>query len=515
MPIKGQQNKNSSLETAKTEKDAKPTETGLREQEKPRTSPSREAQEKTHAETRAGLNLMQQTIEEEKKEKQERHEFLKKECEKRRNPESWTGKAPEEGLGSSVAKKIINVGVEEKFEAYIDQFRENGLGDQTNINAIKQAAKEIIYSHYLKTGNDKATTTEYIKSGLGAKLKYLLNGLKEINGVTKYGFKKPIDCLQAFSDFTGLNFISNGFTQPENLKKALLLEKSDYEFFLKSFQQSLNINLELTDLSGRETNAAAQKPEKMDIAKMLKEGKIKLKSEVRITLIANEAENLARIRKNIYDLLPDNTDPKARDMIASHLTDEVKGFGAKEGETVMISANGEIGKIDLAAEQTAKAKTKQSVEEQVKKAETVETGGQFDKFITALLAILQKLMASFGAIAAKAGISGIAEFAGLNEAETREAVEFKKMAEKSELNIETLAPLLKNAGEMKKVLKNKKEKGLDWEDYFTKYLSTAESDEFKKKQNLEADKIAESFLSPAEEIPAPDKPGTPNPTATA
>jgi hypothetical protein len=501
MPIKGQKAVNNSPEAGPKanlpDENSQPAEGAVPGREKPETAPS----EKTRAETRAGLDNIQQTIEEEKKEKQARRDFLKDECAKRRNPERWTtriweGKQPEEGIGSSIVKGIISTGVEQKFADYMDQFRENGLGDPTNVDAIKTVAKEIIYAHYTETGSSESATKEYIKTGLGEKLKYLLNGLKEINSDTRYGFKKPIDCLQAFSDFTGLDFISNGYARLENLKKALLLERSDYEFFLKSFKQYLNINLELTDLSGRETNAAAKKPEKMDVGAMLKEGKISLKSPVRITFSSNTDESLAQARKDIYDRLPDNTDPKARDIIVTYITDELKKGNTGPGETVEISVNGSFRTVDLSAEQAAQAMTQKQAEEEVKKASSENTEGFKDgigKFIAALLALLQNLMGSFNGMAAKVGLG--VEFAGLDAAETKDATEFKKTAEKSGLILETLAPLLKNAEQMKKILKERKEKKLNWEDYFSKYLSTAENDELKKKQDIDAEKIAAMFLS--------------------
>jgi hypothetical protein len=490
MPIKG---KNSGEKNPETGAANAPERVGSTE--KTEASPSGTG--------RAGREHLRDTIEAERKEKQARRDFLKDESAKRRNSESWTGNKPEEGFGSSVAQGVINSGVEEKFAAYIDQFRENGLGDPTNVNVIKQAAKDIIYQHYLKTGNDKDTTTEYIKKGLGEKLKYLLNGLREINANPKYGFKKPIDTLQAFSDFTALKFIDNGYANLENLKKALLLEKSDFEFFLKSFTQYLNINLELVDLSGREATAAAKEPEKMDVGAMLKDGKIALKNPARVTFTSDAAGSLEQAKKEIHDRLPDNTDPKAKDVIAAYLAEEVKKAGAGAGETVEVSVNGTVRKIDLSAEQAAQATSKDKAEKEVQKASTESAeglSGGIGKFIAALLAILQKLMGSFGNITAKFGLGE--EFAGLDESETKDGAAMKAYAEKSGLNLKTLSPLFQSAEQMKKVLKIKKDKGLEWEDYFKKYLSAAETAELKKEQKLDPEKTAEMFISPVEDSAA-------------
>jgi len=454
----------------------------------------------TRNEIQNNLGHLRDSIEEQRKEKQRRRDFLQQECSKRRNPEQWTKNSPQESITNSIAKELINTGVEQQFTQYLEQFRENGLGDDTNINLIKQAAKDIIYEHYLKTGNDKDTTLAYIKNNLATKLKYLFNELKQISDNPQYGFKKPIDCLQTFSDFTMLNFISAGCVKLENLKSALLLEKSDYEFFLKSFTQYLNINLELVNLSGQEASNAAQQSQKLDIGQMLKDGKVILKNTVRVPITSNTQTNLTALKQAIYEQLSDNADPKTREAIAAYLTEQANKINAKEGEIITISTNGEIGKTNLAVEQAAQAKTIQQAQEQAQKtaAESTEGfSGTIGKFIAAIMAILQKLLSSFNDMASKVGLTE--EFEGLNESETKEAAQFKATAQKAGLELKTLRPLFKDKDKMKKILAIKKNQGLTWEDYFKNYLTDSETDQLKKDQTLEAEKIAEMLTTPVEE----------------
>jgi len=467
--------------------------------------------------TSAELAKLREEIETKKRTKKERQDFLKKEAGGRRTNESWITQKAEEGLTAGIAREVINSGVDEKMEKYLPQFQENGIGDATNAGVIKQAAKDLLYEHYCKTGSSKETTTAYVEGALSQKLSFLLEGLKKIHQNKKYGFNKPVDCLTAFSDFAALGIISGGVLQLEPFKNTLKLEKQDYEFFLKTFEENLIIGGDLTQLGTESANIEAKGETAIDVAKMFADGTLVLKAKTRITGLKTPADTEKVMRDVITQNLPENLDPKVKEATLNWLETEIKKIIPSqipaEGETIEIAENGTIQKIDLAAEEQTLTAAKQQAETAVAAAAAgaapeegsdspFKTGiGFIDKILEPLLKMFDGILIGLSPMLAKYGLEEWVEFMGLSEGETAKARQFKEACKKIELHKDTMRPLFLSATEMRKILKLQNDKSLSWEDLLAKYLAPAETEELKKKQNLKADKISEMFLSPVEEQP--------------
>jgi hypothetical protein len=525
--------------------------------EKPAAAPS--------AEARGELAKLKEKIENEKKEKIKRQEFLKSECTKKRTPEGWITNKPDAGVMAGMAKDVIGNTVDEKFAKYQSQFEANGIGDAGNVTAIKQAVKDIVYDYYIKNGNDQGKTTDYAENRLEPKINFLFNDLKRIFDAKIFPFEKPADCLGRFSEFTGLNFFTNGTLNADGLKSLLLLEKTDYDFFLKSYEQYLIIGAELDKLKTQEDDLAKGTPEGKPAGEpsgtkepdkkttpepaaktpegaaqqppegtppsapgspsaALPEGQF-LNNKTRILVAAAALETEETIRKAVYEQLPPGMDAKARDKTADRLVIEAKKLDAQAGETIEIDTDGTCRKVDLAAEEAAKQAqenpTPSATPSPAPSTETdpnpaippsQESTGEktgIEKFFDKISKFFEKIMGFFNGILVKMGLAEAEEFANLQDNEKKEAVELKNAMTKAGLNLETLHPLFTDAEQTKKILKERQDKGISWEDYLTKYLTPAEGDELKKKQDLKADQLAQMLTSPS--APAAT-PGTPQVT---
>lgn len=495
-------------------------------EKKPETTPppvetpieGQKAPEIAKPQTGAELAKLRDEIETKKRTKKERQDFLKKEASGRRTTETWLSQKAEEGLTAGIARDTINSGVDEKMEKYLPQFQENGIGDATNVGIIKQAAKDLIYEHYCKTGNSKETTTTYVDGVLSEKLLLLFDGLKKINQNKKYGFNKPVDCLAAFSDFAGLGIISGGILKLDPFKNTLKLQKTDYEFFLKTFEENLIIGGELSQLGTESANMEAKGETTIDASKLFAAGTLVLKGKTRITALKTPADTEKMLADAVTKNLPENLDPKVKEAALKWLAAEVQKLNPAEGETVEIGENGTVQKIDVAAEKQAADVAKQQADQEVAAAgggapeegsdNPFKTGiGFIDKILEPLLKVFDNILVGLGPMLAGMGLGEWVEFMGLSESETEKARQFKEACKKIELDLDTLRPLFLNATEMRKILKLQQDKSLSWEDLLTKYLNPTETDELKKKQKLNPDKISEMFLSPVEEQPG--VPGTP------
>lgn len=492
------------------------TGTSPESKEKPAASPTETA--------RDDLAKLRNNIERQKEEKNKRREFLKNECAGKRTKESWMG-AVSDRNPSFIRDRMIAPTVEEKFSKYQSQFEAFGISDSRK---IMDAVTQIVYDHYNQTGKDRDKTTAYSENELETKINYLFTGIRSLYEKKIHPFGKAADCLTMFSQFTGLKFFENGNLQPEQLETALRLDKSNYEFFLKSFEQYLIISSELEKLKkdeealGKNTGKPATTPEQPPPVTS-----IKLKNKARVVIAATSAETDAAIRKTVYDQLPDSADAKAREAAANRLVDDVKKLNPQPGETLEISEDGTWKNIDIAKEEEEKKKAQQEASKATPAAtvgaaatkveKVADKLGAFITKITEWLGVfIDKIMGYINAITGRMGLTELPEFANLNESEKKEMLEFKKAAEKTGLNMETLHPLFTDADQCRKILKIKTEKNLSWDDYMKKYLTGSESDELKNKKEIKADKLAETFTTPVETPPtSPSQPAPVQPTTGA
>ena len=496
------------------------------------TGPSPDSKEKTAASpsetARDELAKLKENIEKQREEKNKRREFLKNECTGKRSKESWMG--AESDRNTSFIRGMVSSKVDESFAKYQSQFEAFGISDSSK---IKEAVTQIVYDHYNQTGKDTDKTTAYAENELEAKINSLFIGIKSLFEKKIYPFDKAADCLSMFSQFTGLNFFENGSLQPDQLEMTLRLDKSNYEFFLKSFEQYLIISAELEKLKkdeadlGKNTGKPAATPKPGPSPEPIPgtappatpeqpppATAIKLKNKARIVIAASSAETDAAIRKAVYDQLRDTADARTREAAANRMVEDIKKLNPQPGETFEISEDGSWGKIDTAKEEAEKKKAQQEAGNAAPSANVPAATTKVEKaadkisaFITKITewlgVFIDKIMGYITAFTDRMGITGSAEFSNLNESEKKEMQEFKKAAEKTGLNMETLHPLFIDAEQCKKILKIKTEKNISWDDYMKKYLTGSESDELKNKKELKADKLAEMFTTPVTPEPGP------------
>lgn len=482
--------------------------------------PQKKPDQNPKAEARSEVGAMKEKLETERKSKQERRDLIKKNASTLRISEGWVGNKPDEGMMASVAKDQINSKVEEKFKEYEDMLKQYGLGDPTNLGIMKAAAKELVYDHFIKNGNNPVSTEAYFSGPMKEKMLGLFKGMDQLFKSKKYPYSQPIDMVAAFSGFSGYNFIQNNILNKENLKQTLLQQKSVFDAQLKHFEEYLNLDLEIQKLSGAVVNAEARKPEKgqtevaLDIGKMFTEGKLTLAAEPAILLTS--VEQLEKpdqfevsagvtIKAALDKKLPANLDGGLKQKVYAHLLAELKKTPLAQGEAMTLKENGTWEKINLAEKQQAEqaaadqAKTDAATPEGATPENPLDfkTGIPFlDKILEFFGKYFNKMVAGgVGVLATKVGANKYIEFMGLNDEEKKSAEELKKVVIGLGANKDTLSILLADSDETKKILKVAKDKKLNWSEYLAKYLDSKEIDFLKKKQEVTSAKISEMFLS--------------------
>ncbi|MCC7197481.1 hypothetical protein IT413_04795 [Candidatus Peregrinibacteria bacterium] len=495
------------------EKQAEAKPNTLPEGPKP-VEPQKKPDQNPKAEARAEVGSMKEKMETDRKNKQERRDLIKKNAASLRIQEGWVGKKADNGM-ESMAKPAINSKVDEKFKEYEDMMKQYGLGDETNVSVMKAAAKELVYDYFSKNGTNPITTESYFSGPMKEKMLGLFQGMDKLFKSKKYPYTKAIDMIGAFSEFTGFNFMQNGILNKENLKLTLLQQKSVFDAQLKHFEEYLNLGAEIQKLSGETVNAEKGKPT-LDIGKMFSEGKLTLSAEPAILLTS--AEQLEKpdqfevsagvtIKAALDKKLPANLDEALKQKVYAHLLAEMKKNPLAQGEAVTLKENGTWEKINLAekqqAQQAAEAQAKTDSAEPAKPEGESEnpldfkTGIPFiDKILEFFSKYFSKMVAGgVGVLAAKTGVNKYIEFMGLNDEEKKSAEELKKVLVGLGANTDTLAILLSDSDETKKILKIAKDKKLNWNEYVAKYLDSKEMDYLKKKQAVPAAQISAMFLS--------------------
>jgi hypothetical protein len=475
--------------------------------------PQKKPDQSPKAEARSEVGAMKEKMETERKSKQERRDLIKKNAATLRIPEGWIGKAANTSM-EAIAKPSINKKVDEKFKEYEDMMKQYGLGDEANVNVMKVVAKELVYDYFSKNGTNPITTESYFSGPMKVKMLGLFQGLDKLFKSKKYPYAQAIDMITAFSDFTGFNFMQNGVLNKDNLKQALLQQKSVYDTQLKSFEEYLNLGVDIQKLSGEAANAEKGKPN-IDIGKMFSEGKLTLTTEPAILLTSVEQLEKPEqfemsagvtVKAALDKKLPTNLDETLKPKVYAHLLAEAKKTPLAQGEALNLKESGTWEKINLAEKQQAQQAAADQAKTDAAPAGTGETPENpmdfktgipfidkildfFSKYIT------QMMTGGAGVLAAKAGLNKYIEFMGLNDEEKKSAEALKKVVLGVGVNKDTLSILLADSDEMKKILKLAADKKLNWNEYVAKYLDTKELEFLKKKQAVPAKQISEMFLS--------------------
>jgi hypothetical protein len=512
---------------------------------------------------KADLDKMRKKIEEERRQRLDRDDLLQKAAETRRDKESWTNNPmnPPNSLIEGTVRATINSGVEEQIQPYLPMLTQSGLGDFANLGAIKQTVKDVIYEHYCKTGMNQDATKNYAEKTLLPEFKSLTETVQRIFQTKIFPFANPLAVIEAFSSFAKLDFCKSGILDAAKFKEFALLDPYAQDFLIKTFEQHLNIQGELTTLSGQEANLAlgAQKPEagkagteepkanpgnpaeapdkpaatatpekpaeaKPEIAALFEKGTLKLNSKVRLVIPANAAELDPNLKTALTPALPANLEAANKEIATTYLTAELRKLNLAAGETFEVTETGQWQKIDV---QTEKAQLDAARTQAEKAVTTAAAGTGAEKILTGLQKLFEgdNIMGTIiGFILSLMGFKGLEgltgakeeEFATLDSTEKQEAAKMKEAMAKLQLNMETMHNLFINPAEMKKILGQKKEKGneqLSWEDYLTQHLNDEELAELHQKKEFKAEDIAGMILSPKVAPPLPTAPPPETPAA--
>ncbi len=442
----------------------------------------------------AGANLerMRAEIETQRQSKQQRAEFLEKEARAKRDTESWVNQpANEYKVGGNDLRSGISDAVEESAKENMEALAKAGF-DETNIRIIKGAIKILVFEYCSKTFSSLIGQTDEVKRKLGEysdsvltpKLTNIIGEMQRLYESRKNMFPSAIACWEGFSSFSGLNFMSKGLLDGQKLKEAFTLDAATIDFQLKSFEQYLNIQGELTTLSGQEANlalsgtapaapatpvpAAAEAPapeqtpaeptpspaenpssltapetapkpaetapvenaaaaaavaENSAVAALFAKGTLRLNSKVRFLIPATAAERELNIRTSLTSALPASLETTNKETAITYLLSELEKLNPAENETYEISENGTWQKVDVEAEQTQIDASRQQAEEQIAEAKKESSPTDLAGIIKQFMETNPILGAIIGFILTLFGIQGLEALTGTDEFMALDSVE--------------------------------------------------------------------------------------------
>jgi hypothetical protein len=489
------------------------------------------------------IETMRKKLDVERKSKQERADFLKKAATERRDKESWinqpmvTPTFPPEGM----VRNAINSSVEDEIKQYLPLLEQSGIGDFANLGTVKQAVKEIIYEHYCKTGLNQDTTTNYAKNELLPKFKSLLDNIQRIFQTKIYPFKNQLAVIEAFSSFTKLDFCTNELLNPEKFKEFATLDGSAQDFLIKTFEQQLYVQGELSTLAGQETNmelsakttapaettatsadntqTGAPTEAKPEIAKLLESGTLKLSSKVRFSIPEKWTDFGPEPIRSLSAALPKSLEAANEETVINYLLTELKKLNPAAGETFELAENGKWQKVDVKTEQEAITAARQKAEKAATEATAKGDGTQ--EMLKGIINIFEgdnvlgKIITFILGLFGMKGLGAIGEtqeFTGLDMTERPLAEAMKKTMEELKLNAKTIHTLLINPEATKKILKQASDEAtatntpLDWSKYFEKHLNTNDLAELRPEKEIKVEDIAKMILTPNDEPNQPPAP---------
>jgi hypothetical protein len=475
------------------------------------------------------LDAMRKKIETERRQKQERADFLQEESRKKGDKESWAEK-PANNL--SLIEGEVKAKIEEKMQKempVIEDAVTKAALDRMNVNIIKTAvinhvyeyctknftAQELAVSKFDPTGKVEKQLTDYADNTLTPKLKKVIGEIQRIYESKKQYFSSAADCWEKFSTFAGLNIIGNGIFDASKLQETFLLNASAIDFKLSSYEQYVKIEGDLATLSGQEANldmqAKAEKPgEKPDIGKLFAEGKLTLTKNIRLIIPQDANATDQYLKDTIGPALPESLEAANREAAITFLTGELKKMNPKALEVFEIAPNGQIIKYDVAAEKAKKEQAEAAIAKAEKPESKTDIGTIFSDFFNdrdfgkLLMGLIALFLGNFGG----KGLTEGQEFMALDVTERKEAQEMKKAMGKFRINMETMRPLFVDAGQTKKILKQKETEKLDWDKFLSGHLSESELADLRQKKDMTAENIANMVLSPNEKPVAGQSSGT-------
>jgi hypothetical protein len=461
---------------------------------------------------------------------------------------------PPNSLLEGTIRETISSNVEEEIQPYLPMLQQSGLGEGANLIVVKQTAKDIIFEHYCKTGKNEDITKEYAKNTLLPKFKSITEAVQRIFQEKKPLFPSPIAAVESFSSFAKLDFCNSGILDPAKFKEFALMDAAAQDFLIKTFEQHLKIQGELTTLFGQQMNLgmygnktetgkaetagpsaegkpAETKPEKTGaekpaeaksaIAALIEKGTPILKSKLQFTFHITTAEMYEKLKTAISAVLPANLEPANKDAVIDYLTAELKKLNPAPEETFEVSETGKWRKVDVQSEQAAREQAKQKV------TAAQAAGAAPESIFSGIQKLFEGnniLGAIIGFILSLFGLKGFGgpkmleadEFSTLSSADKADAISMKAAMEKLKLNMETLHPFfMGDPALIVKILKQRHNDKLSWEHYLEKYLASDEITILKNKQTMKPEQISAMLLSPKEQTDTAVATAQPAPAETA
>lgn len=418
-------------------------------------------------------------IQTEQNEKKQKADELKTKATAEKTKENWTGNSAEKPtmLGMDItgeAKAQISKEVDTELASKMSLFSEVGLNSPENISAIKNVAKEIIFEHFTKTGAKQAFTEKYVKAELVPKLEETFEALKALYEKNKSLFSSPLQFMETFGNYCGLEIISQGRVNEPNIKLLLLTQRSGLQNLVNGFREYLPLN---ADIARLEKEATAL----LDTGRQRSGGTTPAPAPTAGPSTAPVATPSTVPAS--YESAP--TAPATTPAETPTPSPAAPGTTPPEGQP----------------DQTPPETETASAEQEINTGNPV-----MDKIMNAIKSMLPEGL--FETIMSWLGMSpeAAAEFASLTEPEKKEALILKEACSQLKLNAKVMTILYKNSEQVKTILANKNSIiNISWTEYLQQRLSPQELELLQKDPGMDtqtAEKIAAMILSPATITPS-------------
>lgn len=422
-----------------------------------------------------------------------KNKLTPEEAKQLRDRESWKNNSASgypAFLESTVRDEIKSGVAKELSESPAKDILEKaGFTGDINLRVVQTLMEKIVNEYYLKNNTDVNKTKAYLITDMLPKISDFVDAISNLFIANKDKCPTIQSCMEQFGAYCGIEFIKNGTLDAAQLETVVLLTKPTIDRLTAGFITEIN-----------EQNAS-RVDANTDIQQLITT--VKLNSKVRVLIGADLATQEQEIKELINAQLPSTLDPQAKEKYLNWAFEKLKENKPVAGETREITEDGKWSD-PLTPEQITQsqpqAQTSTETAEQVVASADFKTGiGFVDTildFVKSLSPDLHKSMVSF-----LQGIfpqSQAEEFPNLDTNEKTNAKSFQETVKGLGLDMDTFKKLFADTDNLKKVLTQKVNEKIEWDEYLKKYLTSAETDALKKKDNTDTDsgeKIANMLLS--------------------
>jgi len=396
--------------------------------------------------------------------------------------EAWVNNPAKPGFApESFVKGSIEGKVNDALKDKLSQIQQLGL-PKAAIDTFKTAIVDHVYSFYVKNGNEENSTKEYVEKVLIPKATFLFENLDKIYKSGAYPFASTFDCLQKFSDFSGLNFAQGDNFSLGGLQN--LMEADQYNALITNFKSALIPMHEAEQLDKALKSLPA------------KEAPVETPTQSSPEPIASYPPEKPQQSTSAEVQTPTKTEvqpTQAPEKPLSTPSEQPKAPATPQATPTAIPSS-----APSASPTTAPAKP---ASEEIIAFTGIE---KLDKLLNKFLKPLMPFLIKIGLMPDKAEVPKNL----LSPKELEEAKELQGILEKEPYGFskETLEKLLKDEKKFKTVLDAKHDQKVDWPTYLANHLDGQKINELKNNSSLTSEDITQRFLT---EIPKPVAATTP------